>query len=81
MALAWLLVGLVSAISIVGLPWSRSCFVIEKFAIWPVGFEAINRRDRSVRVDLGTDPIGLIENVIWLKWLAGGWRLDISPRH
>ena len=76
MALGWWLVGLVSAISIVGLPWSRSCFVIGKFALRPFGFEAINRRDLSGRLDLGTGPMGLIGNVIW--FLVAGWWLAIG---
>ncbi len=76
MALGWLLAGLLSAISIVGLPWSRSCFVIGKFALWPFGFEAINRRDVSGRIDLGTGPMGLVGNVIW--FLVAGWWLAIG---
>ncbi|MDA9761970.1 YccF domain-containing protein [Desulfobacterales bacterium] len=76
MALGWWLVGLISAVSIVGLPWSRSCFVIGTFALWPFGFEAINRRDLSRRVDLGTGPLGLIGNIIW--FLVAGWWLTIG---
>ena len=76
MALGWWLVGLISAVSIVGLPWSRSCFVIGTFALWPFGFEAINRRDLSGRVDLGTGPLGLIGNIIW--FLVAGWWLAIG---
>ena len=76
MALGWWLVGLISAVSIVGLPWSRSCFVIGTFAMWPFGFEAINRRDLSRRVDLGTGPLGLIGNIIW--FLVAGWWLAIG---
>ena len=76
MALGWWLVRLVSAISIVGLPWSRSCFVIGKFSLWPFGFEAINRRELSGRFDLGTGPMGLIGNVIW--FLVAGWWLAIG---
>ena len=76
MALGWWLVGLISAVSIVGLPWSRSCFVIGTFALWPFGLEAINRRDLSRRVDLGTGPLGLIGNIIW--FLVAGWWLAIG---
>ena len=76
MALGWWLVGLISAVSIVGLPWSRSCFVSGTFALWPFGFEAINRRDLSGRVDLGTGPLGLIGNIIW--FLVAGWWLAIG---
>ena len=76
MALGWRLAGLVSAISIVGLPWSRSCYVIGKFALWPFGYEAINRRDISGTLDLGTGPMGFIGNLIW--FLVAGWWLAIG---
>ena len=76
MALGWWLAGLLSAISIIGLPWSRSCFVIGNFALWPFGFEAINRRDVSGAIDLGTGPMGLVGNVIW--FLVAGWWLAIG---
>ncbi|NCG15899.1 MAG: YccF domain-containing protein [Synechococcales cyanobacterium H12SWP_bin.12] len=76
MALGWWLVGLLSAVSIVGLPWSRSCFVIGTFALWPFGFEAISRRDLSGGVDLGTGPLGLIGNIIW--FVVAGWWLAIG---
>ena len=75
-ALGWWLAGLVSAISLVGLPWSRSCFVIGKFALWPFGYEAINRRDISGSLDLGTGPMGFIGNLIW--FLVAGWWLAIG---
>ena len=47
-----------------------------RFALWPFGFEAINRLDLSGRVDLGTGPMGLIGNVIW--FLVAGWWLAIG---
>ena len=76
MALGWWLAGLITAISIVGLPWSRSCFVIGTFALWPFGYEAINRRELNGRLDLGTGPLGQIGNVIW--FLLAGWWLAIG---
>jgi uncharacterized membrane protein YccF (DUF307 family) len=76
MALGWWLVGLVCALTIVGLPWARSCFVIGSFSLWPFGQEAINRRDLHGRGDLGTGPLGLLGNVIW--FLLAGWWLAIG---
>ena len=76
MALGWWLAGLVCAITIVGLPWARSCFVIGLFSLWPFGQEAISRRDLTGRHDLGTGPLGLIGNVLW--FLVGGWWLAIG---
>ena len=33
MALGWWLAGLICAITVVGLPWARSCFVIGRFSV------------------------------------------------
>ena len=76
MALGWWLAGLVCAITIVGLPWARSCFVIGTFSLWPFGQEAISRRDLTGRHDLGTGALGLIGNVLW--FLVAGWWLAIG---
>ena len=76
MALGWWLAGLVCAITIVGLPWARSCFVIGAFSLWPFGQEAISRRDLTGRHDLGTGALGLIGNVVW--FLVAGWWLAIG---
>ena len=65
MALGWWLAGLICAITVVGLPWARSCFVIGRFSLWPFGQEAVNRRDLKGRDDLGTGSLGLIGNVLW----------------
>jgi uncharacterized membrane protein YccF (DUF307 family) len=76
MALAWFVAGLIAAISIVGLPWARACFNIANFSLWPFGREAVNRAYLTGREDIGTGPLGLIGNVIWLVlfgvWLAIG---------
>ena len=37
MGLGWWLAGLVAAITIIGLPWARACFVIGTFSFWPFG--------------------------------------------
>lgn len=76
MGLGWWLAGLLTALTIVGLPWARSCFVIGNFSFWPFGREAISRRDITGRADLGTGPLGLLGNVIW--FLLAGWWLAIG---
>ena len=76
MALGWWLAGLACAITIVGLPWARSCFVIGSFSLWPFGNEAINRRELSGRGDLGTGSLGFVGNVIW--FVVAGWWLAIG---
>lgn len=72
MALGWWLVGILAAISIVGLPWAKSCFVIGQFALWPFGREAIDRNLVTGQEDIGTGALGTIGNVIWFL-LAGIW--------
>jgi len=72
MALGWWLVGLVMAISIVGLPWARSCFVIGSLCFLPFGREAISREELTGRADLGTGPFGTVANVLWFVF-AGLW--------
>jgi uncharacterized membrane protein YccF (DUF307 family) len=76
MDLAWWLVGLVAYISIVGIPWGRACFVIGNFSFFPVGKEAISRRDLKQADDIGTGAMGTIGNVLWFVfagiWLAVG---------
>jgi len=76
MALGWWLAGLICALTIVGLPWARACFVIGNFALWPFGQEAINRRELNGRHDLGTGPLGLVGNVLW--FVVAGWWLAIG---
>ena len=76
MALGWWLAGLLWALTIVGLPWARSCFVIGSFSLWPFGQEAVNRRELSGRGDLGTGPLGLLGNVLW--FVVAGWWLAIG---
>ena len=76
MALGWWLAGLACAITIVGLPWAHSCFVIGTFSLWPFGNEAINRRELNGRGDLGTGPLGFVGNVIW--FVVAGWWLAIG---
>jgi uncharacterized membrane protein YccF (DUF307 family) len=72
MGLAWWLAGLLALITIVGIPWARSCFVIGSFAFFPFGKEPVNRRDLTGRDDIGTGVLGLIGNIIWFIF-AGIW--------
>ncbi|AKT39369.1 YccF domain-containing protein [Chondromyces crocatus] len=72
MALSWWFAGILAFLSIVGIPWARSCFVIGQFALFPFGKEAINRKDLNQRDDLGTGLLGSIGNVVWFVF-AGVW--------
>ncbi len=72
MGLAWWLAGVVMAISILGLPWARSCFVIGSLCFSPFGREAIDRKVLTGRADLGTEMLGTIGNIVWFVF-AGVW--------
>ncbi len=70
--LGWILAGILMAITIVGLPWARSCFVIARYTFWPFGYDIVSREELNGRADLGTGTLGTIGNVIWFV-LAGWW--------
>jgi len=70
--LGWLLATFVMAITIIGLPWARSCFTLAMFSFWPFGRDVVSRKDLTGRDDLGTGTLGLIGNVIWFV-LCGWW--------
>lgn len=76
MGLMWWLAGVLAAITIVGIPWARACFVIGQFTFLPFGREAINREELSSRGDIGTSPFGAVGNILWFifagLWLALG---------
>jgi uncharacterized membrane protein YccF (DUF307 family) len=76
MGLAWWLAGLICAITIVGLPWAKACFVIGQFAFLPFGKEAVSRDSITGEDDIGTGALGMVGNILWFifagLWLATG---------
>jgi len=72
MAIGWGVAAVIMAITIIGLPWARAAFNIAVYALLPFGYKAVSREDRFGRRDIGTGPLGVIGNVIWLL-LAGWW--------
>ncbi len=76
MGLGWWLAGLLAALTIVGLPWAKSCFVIGQFAFLPFGKEAVSRAVVNGTGDIGTGALGTIGNIVWFLcagvWLAIG---------
>jgi len=72
MGLGWWLAGILCAITIVGLPWAKACFVIGQFAFFPFGKEAVSRDVLSGKEDIGTGMLGTLGNVIWFVF-AGIW--------
>ena len=72
----WWFAGAICAITIVGIPWAKACFVIGQFAFLPFGKEAISRAELNGVEDIGTDALGVIGNILWFLvagiWLAVG---------
>src|SRR5437868_15312455 len=72
MAVAWLVAAVIMAITIIGIPWARAAFNIAAYTLFPFGFTAISRDAYAGQEDIGTGPLGVIGNIIWLV-LAGWW--------
>jgi uncharacterized membrane protein YccF (DUF307 family) len=72
MAAAWLIAGVLLALTIVGLPWARAAFNIAGYTLLPFGYRVVRRDGYNGRADLGTGPLGFLGNLIWLV-LAGWW--------
>ncbi|HEY6254805.1 MAG TPA: YccF domain-containing protein [Xanthobacteraceae bacterium] len=72
MAVGWAFAALIMAITIVGLPWSFAALTIAFYTLLPFGHTVVSRAAYSGREDIGTGPLGMIGNVIWLV-LAGWW--------
>ena len=72
MAIAWLVAGVIMVITIVGIPWARAAFTIAGYAFLPFGRRAMSRAVYQGYDDLGTGPVGVFGNLIWLV-LAGWW--------
>src|SRR5215470_4003043 len=77
MAAGWLVAAVLMAITIIGLPWARAAINIAWYTLFPFGQKAVSRAEYSGREDIGTGPLGVIGNLVWLV-LAGGWRSAIS---
>jgi uncharacterized membrane protein YccF (DUF307 family) len=72
MALAWAVAAVLMAITIVGLPWTRAAFNIASYTLLPFGQKAVSRAEYSGSNDVGTGPLGILGNIVWLV-LAGWW--------
>ena len=76
MAAGWMLAAIIMAITIIGLPWARSCFVIARYSFWPFGYDIVSRDEVYGRSDMGTGTLGTIGNVIW--FVFAGWWLALA---
>ena len=72
MAFGWLVAAAIMAIIIIGLPWARAAFNIASYTLLPFGRRAVSRAEYLGEEDIGTGPLGVIGNIVWLI-LAGWW--------
>lgn len=72
MGLFWWLAGLICIVSIICIPWAKSCFIIGTFTFFPFGKEAVKRNELTFKDDIGTGFLGLLGNVVWFLF-AGVW--------
>jgi uncharacterized membrane protein YccF (DUF307 family) len=76
MAVGWVVAAVIMAVTIVGLPWARAAFNIAAYTLLPFGQKAVSRAAYSGNEDIGTGPLGIIGNLIWL--LFAGWWLALG---
>ena len=72
MSVAWIVAGILMAVTIVGLPWTRAAFNIALYTLLPFGQKAVSRAEYFGAEDLGTGPLGMLGNIVWFV-LAGWW--------
>ena len=72
MAIGWVIAAVLMAITIVGLPWTRAAFNIASYTLLPFGQKAVSRAQYAGGADVGTGPLGVLGNIVWLV-LAGWW--------
>jgi len=72
MALGWIVAAVIMVITIVGIPWAKAAFNIALYTLLPFGQKAVSRAEHSGQEDVGTGPLGVVGNIIWLV-LAGWW--------
>src|SRR5262252_8893923 len=66
MAVGWAIAAVIMAITIIGLPWARAAFSIAVYTLLPFGQRAVSRAEYYGRDDIGTGPLGMLGNLIWL---------------
>ncbi len=72
MAAGWLLAAVIMMLTIVGIPWARAAVNIAFYTLLPFGHAVVDREEHTGRATIGTGPLGVIANLIWLV-LAGWW--------
>jgi len=65
-ALLWLLGAVVFAISIIGLPFTRSAIEMAKLSAFPFGMDVVHIRDLDLQEETPVEGVvGLVLNIVW----------------
>jgi uncharacterized membrane protein YccF (DUF307 family) len=76
MAIGWVIAAVIMAVTIIGLPWARAAFNIAAYTLLPFGQKAVSRAAYCGEQAIGTGPLGVLGNIIWL--LFAGWWLALG---
>ena len=66
-AIGWWIFGIISYLTIIGIPVGKQCFKMAKMQLAPFGKEIVEKDDST---------IGLIANIIWI--IIFGWELALA---
>ena len=75
MAAGWVIAAIFMAITIIGLPWTRAAFNIAAYTLLPFGQKVVSRALYFGREDIGTGPLGVVGNLVWLVGKVAPGRL------
>ena len=71
MAIGWAVAGILSFLTIIGIPWGIAAFRIAEFSLWPFGREMVDRKQgRAMKT------MSLIGNIVWV--VIGGWWIALG---
>jgi uncharacterized membrane protein YccF (DUF307 family) len=76
MAFGWVIAAVAMVVTIIGIPWARAAFNIARYTLLPFGFKAVPRDEYLGQENIGTGPLGVVGNIIWL--ILAGWWLALS---
>jgi uncharacterized membrane protein YccF (DUF307 family) len=71
MAVGWVIAGIFSFLTIIGIPWGIAAFRIASFSLWPFGREMVDRKQGTAM-----KTMSLIGNIVWV--VIGGWWIALG---
>ena len=71
--LAWILAGIIMAITIIGLPFVPTCFRLARYTFWPFGYDIVSRDQLTVNQISAQELSARLAMSSGLSLQAGGW--------